>query len=145
MLIVIDSSPCSLSLRNRSTLCSTTKCHQNKSDLKNVFVQKSFFSISSVLSIPIMLIGINGGYFPAICRACLQFCGFEAFFFEKYDKKWRKLKLFFLFFFWSFSFFFTFFRRISRPIMTCLLSCEHLDALLVEGIFFFGFLYFCNI
>ena len=71
MLIAIDSSPCSLSLRNRSTLCSTTKCHQNKSDLKNVFVQKSFFSISSILSIPIMLIGINGGYFPAICRVCL--------------------------------------------------------------------------
>ena len=43
MLIGIDSSPCSLSLRNRSTLCSTTKCHQNKSDLKRVFVQKSFF------------------------------------------------------------------------------------------------------
>ena len=43
MLIGIDSSPCSLSLRNRSTLCSTTKCHQIKSDLKNVFVQKSFF------------------------------------------------------------------------------------------------------
>ena len=44
----IDSSPCSLSLRNRSTLCSTTKCHQNKSDLKNVFVQKSFlFNIYS--------------------------------------------------------------------------------------------------
>ena len=43
MLIGIDSSPCSLSLGNRSTLCSTTKCHQNKSDLKNVFVQKSFF------------------------------------------------------------------------------------------------------
>ena len=43
MLIGIDSSPCSLSLRNRSTLSSTTKCHQNKSDLKNVFVQKSFF------------------------------------------------------------------------------------------------------
>ena len=43
MLIGIDSSPRSLSLRNRSTLCSTTKCHQNKSDLKNVFVQKSFF------------------------------------------------------------------------------------------------------
>ena len=42
MLIGIDSSPCSLSLRNRSTLCSTTKCHQNKSDLKNV-LQKSFF------------------------------------------------------------------------------------------------------
>ena len=43
MLIGIDSSHCSLSLRNRSTLCSTTKCHQNKSDLKNVFVLKSFF------------------------------------------------------------------------------------------------------
>ena len=72
MLIGIDTSPCSLSLRNRSTLCSTTKCHQNKSDLKNVFVQKSF-SISSILSIPIMLIGINGGYFPAICRVCFIF------------------------------------------------------------------------
>ena len=43
MLIGIDSNPCSLSLRNRSTFCSTTKCHQNKWDLKNVFVQKSFF------------------------------------------------------------------------------------------------------
>ena len=43
MLIGTDSSPCSLSLSNRSTLCSTKKCHQNKSDLKNVFVQKSFF------------------------------------------------------------------------------------------------------
>ena len=42
MLIGVDSSPCSLSLRNRS-ICSTTKCHQNKSDLKNIFVQKSFF------------------------------------------------------------------------------------------------------
>ena len=27
--------------------------------------------MSSILSIPIMLIGINGGYFPAICRVCL--------------------------------------------------------------------------
>ena len=30
-----------------------------------------FFSIPSFLSIPVMLIGINGGYFPAICRVCL--------------------------------------------------------------------------
>ena len=73
MLIGIGSSPCSLSLRNRSTLCSTTKCHQNKSVLKNVLVRKSFFSISSILSIPIMLIGINGGYFPALCRVCFTF------------------------------------------------------------------------
>ena len=48
MLIGIDSSPCSLSLTNRRTLRSTTKCHQNKLDLKIVFVQKSFFfNISS--------------------------------------------------------------------------------------------------
>ena len=33
---------------------------------KNLF----FFNIFSVISIPIMLIGINGGYFPAICRVC---------------------------------------------------------------------------
>ena len=72
MLIGIYSSPCSLSLRNRSTLCSTTKCHQNKSDLKKCFCTKIFFfPISSVISIPTMLIGINGGYFPAICRVCL--------------------------------------------------------------------------
>ena len=36
-----------------------------------MFLYKSlFFSISSVISIPTMLIGINGGYFPAICRVC---------------------------------------------------------------------------
>ena len=70
MLIGIDSSPCRLSLETE--VCSTTKCHQNKSDLKNVFVQKFFFSIS-ILLIPIMLIGINSGYFPAICRVCFDF------------------------------------------------------------------------
>ena len=64
----IDSSPCSLSLRNRSTLCSTTKWHQNKLDLKFFLYKNLFFSISSFLSIPSMLIGINGGYFVAICR-----------------------------------------------------------------------------
>ena len=37
-----------------------------------MFLYKNlFFSISSVISIPIMLIGINGGHFPAICRVCL--------------------------------------------------------------------------
>ena len=36
-----------------------------------MFLYKNlFFSISSILSIPLMLIGINGGYFPAICRVC---------------------------------------------------------------------------
>ena len=39
-----------------------------------MFLYKNlFFSVSSILSIPIMLIGINGGYFPAICRVCLSF------------------------------------------------------------------------
>ena len=44
-----------------------------------MFLYKNlFFSISSVISIPIMPIGINGGYFPAICRVCfLQFKEFE--------------------------------------------------------------------
>ena len=38
-----------------------------------MFLYKNLsFSISSVISIPIMLIGINGGYFPAICRVCLR-------------------------------------------------------------------------
>ena len=40
MRIGFDSSPCSLSLKTE--VCSTTKRHQNKSDLKKVFVQKSF-------------------------------------------------------------------------------------------------------
>ena len=34
-----------------------------------MFSYKFFFSIS-ILSIPIMLTGINGGYFPAMCRVC---------------------------------------------------------------------------
>ena len=46
MLIGIDSSPCIFSLRNRSTLCSTTKCHQNKSDLKNLFFFNFFYSFN---------------------------------------------------------------------------------------------------
>ena len=34
-----------------------------------MFLYKNlFFPISSILSIPIMLMGINGGSFPAICR-----------------------------------------------------------------------------
>ena len=37
-----------------------------------------FFSISSVISIPVMLIGINGGYFPAICRVCFFFLQLDA-------------------------------------------------------------------
>ena len=41
---------------------------------------------------------------------CLQFCGYESFFVEKYDKKWRKLELFFLIFCTSF---FSFLRQVS--------------------------------
>ena len=37
-----------------------------------LFAQKSFFFTSfSLLSIPIFVMEINGGYFPAICRLCL--------------------------------------------------------------------------
>ena len=94
MLIGIDSSPCSFSLRNRSTLCSTTKCHQNKLDLKNEFVQKIFFfnifysfnpnhaywnqrrlfsgSLPGMfsVSIPMFVKRVIGGFFPAVCRLC---------------------------------------------------------------------------
>ena len=35
-----------------------------------MFLCKNLFFSISILSIPIMLIGINGGYFPAICRVC---------------------------------------------------------------------------
>ena len=38
-----------------------------------MFLYKKYFSLSSILSIPIMLIGINGGYFPTICRICFKF------------------------------------------------------------------------
>ena len=38
-----------------------------------MFLYKNlFFSMSSILSIPIMLIEINGGYFPAIYRVCFM-------------------------------------------------------------------------
>ena len=72
MLIVIDSSPCSLSLRNRSMF--NYEMPSKHIGLKKMFLYKNlFFSISSVISIPIMLIGINGDYFPAICRVCFYF------------------------------------------------------------------------
>ena len=32
-----------------------------------------FFHFSSVLSIPIGVMGVDGGYFPSICRECLYF------------------------------------------------------------------------
>ena len=68
MLIVIDSSPCSLSLRNRSIF--NYEIPSKQIGLKKCFCTKIFFFSISVISIPIMLIGINGGYFPAICRVC---------------------------------------------------------------------------
>ena len=47
---------------------SAPKWHQNSLHL---FVQKSL--IFSLLSIPILVMAINGGYFPAICRVCFNF------------------------------------------------------------------------
>ena len=54
-----------------------------------MFLYKNlFFSISSVISIPIMLIGINGGYFPAICRVCFRLAKVG---FKNFAKVWRCL------------------------------------------------------
>ena len=39
-----------------------------------MFLYKNLFFSISILSIPIMLIEINGGYFPAICGVCFLFC-----------------------------------------------------------------------
>ena len=58
-----------------------------------MFLYKNlFFSIYSILSIPIMLIGINGGYFPAICRVChlmssgFYFDSYPDFFYDFLDR-----------------------------------------------------------
>ena len=57
-----------------------------------MFLYKNlFFSISSVISIPIMLIGINGGYFPAICRVCFVSSG--AIFFVSFFVHAAKMKM----------------------------------------------------
>ena len=69
MLIGIDIRPCSLSLRETG-VCSITKLHQNKSHLKMFFIQKSIFVDIFFSFIPNRVMGINGGYFPAICRVC---------------------------------------------------------------------------
>ena len=39
----------------------------------------------------------------------------------------------------NFCSFFLFFRQVSKPIMTCLLFCEQMDALLAGTDTFFGF------
>ena len=62
-----------------------------------------------------------------------SFVGKNHFLLRNMTKKWRKLELFLIF--CSFSFFFSVFSKVSLPIMTCLLFCEHLDTLLVEGNF----------
>ena len=72
MLIGIDTRPCSLSLRDRSMfiyeMTSKSIAH------KNVFMQKSIFVDIFFSFNPNRVMGINGGYFPAICRECFHLC-----------------------------------------------------------------------
>ena len=54
-----------------------------------MFLYKNlFFLISSILSIPIMLIASNGGYFPAICRVCFELY-WGAVFLRLEEEYWR--------------------------------------------------------
>ena len=62
---VIDTSHRIISIRKRSM---STKWNKNI-ELSNCFCTINF----SVFSILIGVMGINGGYFPAICWACLHF------------------------------------------------------------------------
>ena len=104
----------------------------------------------NVVSIPYFFYGIWGGLGFISCSSCLiksmVIFGYESFFVEKYDKKWRKLELFFLIFFFAvFRVFFLFFE-------TSLLDYYDLSIVLrASGCpigwkeFFFGFICFCNI
>ena len=68
MLIGIDTRPCSLSLRDRSMF--NYEMTSKYIALKIVFIQKSIFvDIFSSFN-PNRVMGINGGYLPAICRVC---------------------------------------------------------------------------
>ena len=73
MLFDLVTSPFVPSLRNRSM--SNYKMKYKMFALRKCFVLKSTFSILSVLLIPIRVIGINGGYFSAICRICIIYHG----------------------------------------------------------------------
>ena len=72
MLFGLVTSPFVLSLRNRSM--SNYKMKYKMFARRKCFVLQSIF-IFSVLLIPIRVIGINGGYFSAICRICFIYHG----------------------------------------------------------------------
>ena len=56
--------------------------------IRNFMTIILFYCLKRVLKIPLWLEQF-------LDNMWLQFCGYEAFFFEKYDKKWRKFHLFF--------------------------------------------------
>ena len=91
------------------------------------FFDNCFFCLKWVLKRQLWLVHF-------IDNNWLQFCGYEAFFCWEIWQKMAKIETIFLIFFAVLRFF-PFFRRVSMPIMTCLLFCEHLDALLAEVIF----------
>ena len=70
MLIGIDTRPCSLSVRDRSMF--NYEMTSKQIALKNVFIQKSIFDDIFFSFNPNRVMRINGGYFPAICRVCLE-------------------------------------------------------------------------
>ena len=85
------------------------------------------------------------------CSSCLVLIlgnfGYESFFFvEKYDKKWRKLKLFFLIsFFAVFRFFFLFFETSFLDYYDMSIDLRASGCAIGLRKFFFGFICFCNI
>ena len=76
MLIGIDTSLCIVSLRSRTI--STKIWNQNSLHLEDVFLPQSVLIFFSVHSSPIGVMGINSGYFRAICRVYLRLPIYEA-------------------------------------------------------------------
>ena len=73
MLIGIDTRPCVVSLHYETGVCSAPKWHQNSLYFKIVCTKINFSLVFSLLSIPILVMGINGCYSPAICWVCFIF------------------------------------------------------------------------
>ena len=87
----------------------------------------SFFSVKKFCYDFVLNLGWIGQSIEVFLKFIWVFCWIQN------GKNWNYFLLF-----CSFSFF-PFFRRVSGPIITCLLFCQHLDALLAERIFSLDF------
>ena len=102
MLVGIDTSPCVFSQRNRSMFSS--KMTSKYFALQKCLYKNQFFHwFFSLLSIRILVVGINCGYFPAICRVCLLFFIFVKRFFFIFVEIFVKKIYFLILSFESFS------------------------------------------